>query len=133
MQFARFWAIYPNDPLRAALCMKMYKDEPPHISDAKFYAEHWVKDEEVISQRKIFAATPMDGVPNKEQFSTVLWEKLKRPMDNNEFTNMAKLFADVNGFMGKQEKAQLEEITQNHPDREKSIDSLLKKRKTRSI
>lgn len=94
------------DPFRAALTLF-----PDNTNRALWVANHWPKDEEVktlISKVKE-NNDEMDFLPGKADLARDIWDRMKGkrpdgstiPPDSESYTKLAKLYAEVRGFIEK--------------------------------
>lgn len=89
----------PNDPFRAALVVV-----PNDTRFALHIATYWVNDPEVLSFKDDLLKE--DGeqafLPDKAALLRAVWDRAHKPgVDDTDFARLAKLYAEVRGFVEK--------------------------------
>lgn len=85
------------DPLGAAL--ELYPDD---TKIAAWIAKHWSKDPEVIAEKDRLKETiGAKGLADKSDLSRAIWDRMNGPILSDDFAKLAKIYAEVNGFIEK--------------------------------
>ena len=99
LQFADNMVRRPGDPQGAARSIV-----PGNTELMLYMAQHWPYDETVVAEMKAIREEndPMDLLPSKAEFAREVWTRLTaRRVDNEDFTKLGKLYADVCGYIDK--------------------------------
>jgi hypothetical protein len=87
-----------SDPFKAA-CSLFGND----ITKALFAAQNWPKDPAFIKiQHELKQLKGKESLPTKVDLAQAVWDKMQsRYIDGDEFAKLAKLYAEINGYIEK--------------------------------
>lgn len=92
-QYAEILTRIP-EPFAAAL--ELYPDD---TKIAAWIARNWPHDPEVIAAKKEIRNT--EDLPNKTDLARAIWDKMQGPIMPDDFGKLAKIYAEVNGYIEK--------------------------------
>lgn len=101
--FAEQWLKNPSDPFKAALLVF-----PTNTPKALWTATNWPLDAEVLKLKRDLEDEFGEAsfLPSKNELARDIWEKAKSTGDPYAYERLAKLYADVRGFIEKPNVAQ---------------------------
>ncbi len=100
--FAVEWAKSPDDPYKAAYALFPHNPNRALLAGAK-----WPADPDVLAHKEKLQAenNGMGLLPTKADLARSLWERAHSKLTSDEdFTKMAKLYAEIMDFVPKQAK-----------------------------
>ena len=89
----------PSDPFKIACALF-----PDNTSLALRVANEWPSDPFVLSCLDLLT---VDAMPTEVDLCGEVWRKMKMTYDPKDFATLAKLYAEIRGFIKKQETAQV--------------------------
>lgn len=96
--FAEILCKYPNEPFKASL--ELF---PDNTNRAVWVAQHWANDRIVHEHMQRMKATYGEfyGLPDRAELLRCLFDKMKNTYDANEYARLAKLYAEIRGYITK--------------------------------
>jgi len=94
---------FPNDAFKHALELV---PDPDNVNLACRMAIEWPKDSTVLNHLKDLRESGEDInlLPNKTDLARAIWSKMEHQrISNDDFTKLAKLYAEVRGYIAKQD------------------------------
>lgn len=115
-KFAKLFLDYGGDLLASHNFKAAIELFPEDTRTALKIATEWPHDSEVkgfIKKIQDFE-TSIDSLPSKKDLAEDIWKKMQKPyVDPKEYAALAKLYAEVRGFIEKPENKQVVNINQN--------------------
>lgn len=92
-----------SDPFKAALTLF---PNPSDLGKALRIAQEWAKDPLVIAEKERLNSDEcrLEQLPGKSDLALAIWNRLNhKHTDNEDFAKLAKLYADMRGYIAKPE------------------------------